>query len=100
MLDYKSMEAGRKKLTDFEPWERIELRNLMMDYITFDVVKEHVDNFEQFHGSEPSDLRFFIRHKQYIEKMEVFISNAANGSKYVPLPTWFVNERIPRVHGS
>lgn len=89
------MQLIRKKLTNFEPDERLELRNLMMDYITFEVVKEHVDNFEQFHGSKPGDLRFFIRHKQYIEKMEEYISKSPNGNKYVPLPVWFVNERIP-----
>jgi hypothetical protein len=85
-------------LTDLKEPEQEDLVNLMLKYITFDVVDEHVrlsrtpDPEMDIH--ENREL-FFEWHDQYIAKMENFLLD--NGGKgFVPLPIWNATKPIPK----
>jgi hypothetical protein len=81
------MSANRPDLSSIDPNEQQTIVNLMMQYITDDVVNEHANNIEAAHTYNEY---FFIWHKAYIGKMENFMQ--ANGSV---LPIWYPDTQIP-----
>lgn len=62
----------------------------MLEYITYDVVKEHVDAGPSIHEGEI----FFTWHIDYIGKMENFLLENG-GEEFVPLPYYAGVEKIP-----
>jgi Common central domain of tyrosinase len=81
------MSSNRPDLSSIDPNEQQTIVNLMMQYITDDVVNEHAAAINIAHTY---DENFFIWHKPYIGKMENFMQ--ANGSV---LPIWYPNTQIP-----
>lgn len=78
----------RSDLNGFSPQERQTLVNLMLQYLTNDiVVSGHRDI-----NHETEDL--FIGHRKYIEGMESFLSSKGAG-QFVLLPKWDTASPIP-----
>jgi len=74
----------RSNIDNFTASERAELRDLMMEYITDDIVQEHMGAMQTAHNYQTEFLRW---HRNYIADMEVWLENNG-GSRYVPLPMW------------
>ena len=84
----------RPRLDDeniFSATDRQNLVNILMEYITDEIVQEHLDNFDEFHNPEV----FFTKHKEYIKGLEDFIVTKEGGSKFVPLPKWEGITEVP-----
>jgi hypothetical protein len=83
--------TNRPDLNSITPASRRQrLVNLMRQYITHDVVQEHIIHFDDIHSGEI----FFTWHKDYIENMEKFLLNN-NGKEFVPLPYYAGVEKVP-----
>ncbi len=83
-------QVRKDLITDFTPAQRTTLANLMMDYITPQIVQYHCDYINQSGGEATdihSDFDFLPFHRVYIEGMEdYFISKGF--PEFVPLPAW------------
>jgi plastocyanin len=94
MLTHTENFIERPRLDDeniFLPSDRQNLVNMIMEYISDEIVQEHIDNFEEFHDPE----KFFTKHKEYIKGLEDFIATKDGGSKFVPLPKWPGITQVP-----
>jgi hypothetical protein len=79
---------GRRiDLNTLDSSERQQLVDLMLQYITDDVVAQHPT---LVHDGE----LLFIHHRQYIGDMEAFLA-ANGGEQFVPLPKWDPATPIP-----
>ena len=78
----------RADLNGLPPQERKVLVNLMLQYLTDKIV---VSGHEEI-NHETEDL--FIGHREYIKKMESFLSSNGGG-QFVPLPKWDPANPIP-----
>lgn len=77
-------------ITDFSPAQRTTLANLMMDYISPQIVQYHCDYINQTGGEQTdihSDFDFLPFHRVYIEGMEDFLISQGY-PEFVPLPSW------------
>lgn len=84
-------------ITDFTPAQRTNLANLMMDYITPQIVQYHCDYINQTGGEQTdihSDFDFLPFHRVYIEGMEDFLIQQGH-SEFVPLPAWNPEDCTP-----
>ncbi|MFT5971172.1 MAG: hypothetical protein ACI8ZO_001691 [Flavobacteriales bacterium] len=99
----------RPNITSFTSAERIELRNLMMDYLRSEIDNSTFSNtsvyqytkvgiHSNFGGSSANwhsyDERFLTWHRAYIAGMEQYILSRG-GTKYIPLPDWKPTDKIP-----
>jgi hypothetical protein len=83
-------------ITDFSASERLELRQLMMSYITTPVVNRHVSGVYPGIGAfHNSGEKFLTTHRAYIADMEAYLLTQPGGDKFVPLPSWDPNTSIP-----
>src|SRR5215212_8734749 len=84
------MSVSRRSIYNFSPTQRQYLVNLMLQYITDEVVFYHRNNSDVLHGTD----QFFSLHRQYLRGMENFLS-ANGGEMFDPLPYWNPTQRIP-----
>lgn len=84
-------------VNDFTSAERTTLANLMLQYITLDVVQQHCDYTAQTGISSidiHSDFDFLPFHRMYIEGMEDFLLKEGY-PQFVPLPKWDQSTCLP-----
>jgi len=85
----------RPDISTFPPNERLELRQLMMAYITTPVVNKHllpdpiIGNFHNYREE------FLTWHRDYVSDMEAYLLTQPGGDKFVPLPSWNPTTVIP-----
>jgi hypothetical protein len=82
---------ARPLLDSFSEMERKRLVKLMLNYIKYDIVRKHLEEFDDIHEGEI----FFTWHRKYISGMERFLSKNG-GSGFVPLPMWDTTTLIPQ----
>lgn len=79
--------AHRQDLNTLSPADRLALVDLMLAYLSDDVVDDHMSIVH-------SGVELFTGHRAYIAGMESFLS-ANGGAAYVPLPYWNSANPIP-----
>ena len=85
----------RKNLNDLSPASKLELVNLMKEYITKDVIENHCSSVSDGHSMDiHNDDNFLPFHRCYIEAMEDFLIKKGH-PEYVPLPSWPPNTPVP-----
>lgn len=77
----------RKDLNQLSTAQRTTLVNLMLNYLTEDVIADHMNIVH-------SGVQIFTGHRAYIAGMEGFLS-ANGGGAFVPLPVWDSKNPIP-----
>ncbi len=77
-------------MTQFTPAEQLELRQLIMNYLTAPVVALHLTP-----GIHNADEYFLSWHRGYINGLESWLMTQPNGSKYVPLPKYDPLQPVP-----
>lgn len=90
-VDLMGKLKARALLESYSETDRKDLVKLMLDYIKYDIVRKHIDEFPDIHEGEV----FFTWHRKYLSRMEKFLSQ--NGrSDFVPLPMWDTTTLIPQ----
>ncbi len=94
-ISFSSLGQVRKNLNDLSPAARLELVNLMKEYITKDVIENHCSSLSDGHSMDiHNDDNFLPFHRCYIEALEDFLIRKGH-SEYVPLPSWPPNTPVP-----
>jgi hypothetical protein len=83
--------ARRRNLLDLSAQERQQLAALMLQYIKDAIVRVHAAGHDWHH---PNNVAFFVRHREYINGLELFFFGNGN-SNFVPLLKWDPATRIP-----
>jgi hypothetical protein len=79
--------AHRISINTVDVGDRQALVNLMLQYLTDDIVDDHMNIIH-------SGIDFFTGHRAYIGAMEAWLAANA-GAQFVPLPEWIPTDPIP-----
>ena len=96
----KAQIHSRPDIYSFNPTERCELRDLMVNYLNIGggiIALDHQSppgplTFQDIHCY---DDFFLTWHREYIRGLEEWLLSQNGGSKYVPLPEWDPSTSIP-----
>ena len=97
--------GSRKDIYSFSPGERLELRNLILDWLQTEInpafpsgyeryplVSQHSAHGGMIHGT--GNKKFVEWHRYYIQELEHWLTDNGH-NKYVPLPSWDPQTAIP-----
>lgn len=94
-----SAQYRRADINSFSPAEQLQLRQLMMQWITTSNPTAMAQHLAVI-GALPVGVHcntgtFLTWHRTFIDKLETWLMTQPNGSKYVPLPKWNPVDSIP-----
>jgi hypothetical protein len=85
-------EDFRRDLNSLSETEQQQLAELLAEYLSVEVIADHVRNFGLWHG--PASL-FISAHRGYIGGFEIWLLNVKNRPEFVPMPKWNPANPIP-----
>ncbi|MFP5469967.1 MAG: tyrosinase family protein [Bacteroidia bacterium] len=97
LVSFGSKAQVRPDINSFSSTDRATLANLMLEYITLDVVQKHCDFTAQTGISGiwiHSDFDLLPFHRMYLEGMEDFLLQQGY-PEFVPLPKWDQSTCLP-----
>ncbi len=89
----------RRDITTFTAAERLQLRQLIMQWITTSAPTPMAKHLAVI-GPLPTGVHcqvtsFLTWHRTFLDELETWLMGQPNGSKYVPLPKWSPTTMIP-----
>lgn len=95
-VDVNAQRLERSNIEDFTDAEIEQLATYITEWLTVDIIQEHVDEFfatpaignDSEQGGVHTTRNFLGWHRVQIRALEDFIRTKPNGNQFVPLPKW------------